>query len=88
VIASKGPRMSKEDTAGKRKHITLTIPQELEIIRTLDSVSLKNVIIYYKHVLIWLIILHVFKQQTYRLLAYTSMYEYLIARNVTNQLCS
>jgi hypothetical protein len=62
-MALKGPRMSKEDTAGKRKHIALTVPWELEIIRMLNSVYLKNVSIYYKHVLIWLSILHVLKNK-------------------------
>jgi hypothetical protein len=32
-MASKGPPKNKEDTAGKRKCVTLTIPHELEIIR-------------------------------------------------------
>jgi len=32
-----GPNVSKEGTAGKRKHITLTSVQKLEIIRRLES---------------------------------------------------
>jgi len=51
-------KISKEDTAGKRKHVTLPIPHELKIIRrfVLDSVPIKNAI-YYKNVLMWLVIL-------------------------------
>jgi hypothetical protein len=33
----KEPKMSKQHTAGKRKHLTLTIPEKLEIIRRLQS---------------------------------------------------
>jgi hypothetical protein len=33
-MASEYPETSKQGTAGKRKHVTLTIPQELEIIRS------------------------------------------------------
>jgi hypothetical protein len=29
-MGSKDPKMSKQGTAGKRKHLTLTIPQKLE----------------------------------------------------------
>jgi hypothetical protein len=56
-MASKGPKINKEDTVGKRKHVTLTIPHDLEIIRRLvfDSVPIKNAI-HYKHVLMWLVI--------------------------------
>jgi hypothetical protein len=35
-MASKNPKMSKRDTAGKRKHAPVTA-QELEIIRRLES---------------------------------------------------
>jgi hypothetical protein len=36
-VASKDPKMSKQGTAGKRKHVTLTIPQKTEIIRRPES---------------------------------------------------
>jgi hypothetical protein len=36
-VASKDPKMSKQGSAGKRKHVTLTIPQKPEIIRKLKS---------------------------------------------------
>jgi hypothetical protein len=43
-MTSKHQQMSKQGTAGKREHITLTIPQKLEIIRRLESVgSLRKV---------------------------------------------
>jgi len=29
IIASQDPKMSKTGIAGKRKHVTLTVPQEL-----------------------------------------------------------
>jgi hypothetical protein len=32
-MASKDPKMSKQDTAGMRQHVTLMISQKLEIIR-------------------------------------------------------
>jgi hypothetical protein len=32
-MALKGPKISTQGTAGKSKHVTLTIPQKLEIIR-------------------------------------------------------
>jgi hypothetical protein len=35
-MALKDPKMSKQGTAGKRKRVTLTIPQILEIIRSLE----------------------------------------------------
>jgi hypothetical protein len=38
-MASKDPKMSKQGTADKRKHITLMIPQKLEIISR-NTVSL------------------------------------------------
>ena len=37
IVASKDPKMSKQGTAGKRKHVTLTIPQKPEIIGKLKS---------------------------------------------------
>jgi hypothetical protein len=42
-VVSKGPKINKEDTAGKRKCVTLTIPHEREVIRrlVLDSVPTK-----------------------------------------------
>jgi hypothetical protein len=36
-MASKDPKVSKQGTTGKRKHVTLMIPQKLEIIRRLES---------------------------------------------------
>jgi hypothetical protein len=36
-MASKELKMSRQDTAGKRKHVTLMIPQTLEIIRRPES---------------------------------------------------
>ena len=42
VITSKDPKMSKQGTAGKRKHITSVIPQKLEIIRRLESSTSHN----------------------------------------------
>jgi hypothetical protein len=36
-MASKDTKMSKQGTAGKRKHVTLMIPQEFEIIRRSES---------------------------------------------------
>jgi hypothetical protein len=36
-MASEGPKMSDQNTAGKRRHVTLTIPQRLEIIRWLEG---------------------------------------------------
>ena len=32
-MASKDPKMSNQGTAGKRKHVTLMVPQKLDIIR-------------------------------------------------------
>jgi hypothetical protein len=36
-MASKDPKMSKQGTAGKRKHVALIIPQKIEIIMVLES---------------------------------------------------
>jgi hypothetical protein len=36
-MASKEPKMSKQDTAGKRKRVTLRVPQKLETTRRLES---------------------------------------------------
>jgi hypothetical protein len=36
-MASKHPKVSKQGTDGKRKHVTLTIPQKPKIIRRLES---------------------------------------------------
>jgi len=36
-MASEDPRVSKQCAFGKRQHITLMIPQNLEIIRRLES---------------------------------------------------
>jgi hypothetical protein len=32
-MASEDPKMGKQGTAGKRKHVTLMVPQKLKIIR-------------------------------------------------------
>jgi hypothetical protein len=40
-MASKDPKMSKQGTAGKRKPVTLMIPQKLEIIRRLEVAKAK-----------------------------------------------
>jgi hypothetical protein len=37
IVASKNPKISKQSTAGKRKRVTLTIPQKPAIIRKLKS---------------------------------------------------
>ena len=48
-MASKDPKMSKQGTAGKRKHVTLTIPYKLQIIASLESgESQKEVMASYK----------------------------------------
>jgi hypothetical protein len=48
-LASKDPKMSKQGTAGKRKHVTLMIPQKLKIIAWLESgKSQKEVMASYK----------------------------------------
>ena len=36
-MASKDPKMSKQGTSGKRKHVTLMIPEKLKIIRILET---------------------------------------------------
>jgi hypothetical protein len=38
-MASKDQKMSKQGTAGKRKHMTSMIPQELERIRRLEELK-------------------------------------------------
>jgi len=38
-MASYNPKMSKQGTAGNRKHVILMFPPELEIIRKLESVK-------------------------------------------------
>jgi hypothetical protein len=43
-MALEDPEISKQGTAGKRKHVTLTVPQKLEIIRKLESGRLKSVV--------------------------------------------
>jgi hypothetical protein len=40
---SKGPKMSKQGTA-KKKHVTLMIPQKLEIIRNFESGKSQSVV--------------------------------------------
>ena len=37
ITSSKDPKMSRQGTAGKKKHVTLTITQRLKIIRRLES---------------------------------------------------
>jgi hypothetical protein len=34
TVASEDPKLRKQGTAGKRKRVTLTIPQKLEVIRS------------------------------------------------------
>ena len=41
-MASEDLKMSEHSTAGKRKHVTLTISQKLEIIRRLESGESQN----------------------------------------------
>jgi len=36
-MASKDPKMSKQGTSGKRKHVTLMIPEKLKKIRMLET---------------------------------------------------
>jgi hypothetical protein len=43
-MASEDPKMSKQGTAGKRKHVTLTVPQKLETTRRLESGESQKVI--------------------------------------------
>jgi len=43
-MASKGLKMSKQGTAGKRKYITCTSPQKLETIRRYESGKSQSVI--------------------------------------------
>jgi hypothetical protein len=38
-MPSKGPKMSKQGTAGKRKHETLTMLLKIQIIRSLESAT-------------------------------------------------
>jgi hypothetical protein len=48
-MASKDPKMSEQVTPGKRKHVTLMIPQKLQIIAGLESgKSQKEVMTSYK----------------------------------------
>jgi hypothetical protein len=42
-MASEDPKMSKQGTAGKREHITLMIPQKLEIMKRNESGKRRNV---------------------------------------------
>jgi hypothetical protein len=41
-MISEVPKMSKQGTAGKRKHATLMIPQKLEISRSMQLVEAKE----------------------------------------------
>jgi hypothetical protein len=42
-MASKDPKMSQQGTAGKRKHVTLIMPQKLGIIRLENGKSQSEV---------------------------------------------
>jgi hypothetical protein len=44
-MASKYPKLSEQGTAGQRKHVTLAVPQEIEIIRGLDSGKDQSVVV-------------------------------------------
>jgi hypothetical protein len=44
-MASKDAELNKHGAAGKRKHLTLTVPQELDIIRRFESGESPSVII-------------------------------------------
>lgn len=44
VMASNHSKMSSHSTAGKMKHVLLTIPQKLEIIRRLESDKSRSVV--------------------------------------------
>jgi hypothetical protein len=43
-MASKDPKVSKQGTADKRTHVTLMIPQKLEIIRRLETDKSQSVV--------------------------------------------
>ena len=43
-MASEDPKMSKEGTPGKRKHVTLLILQKIEILKRLESGKSWNVV--------------------------------------------
>jgi hypothetical protein len=43
-MASEDPKMRKQGTAGKRKHVTSMIPQKLEIIRIHESGKSQSVV--------------------------------------------
>jgi hypothetical protein len=45
-MASEDPKMSTQCVVGKRQHITLMIPQNLEVIRRLESGKSQNVVVY------------------------------------------
>jgi hypothetical protein len=40
-MASKDPKINKQGTAGKRKHVTVTVPQKLVIIGGLEMAKAK-----------------------------------------------
>jgi hypothetical protein len=44
IVASRDHKMRKQGTTGKQKHITLTTPQKLEVMRRLESGKSLNVI--------------------------------------------
>jgi len=43
-VVSKNSQMSKHTTAGKRKHLALTITQQLEILRRLENGKSQSVV--------------------------------------------
>jgi hypothetical protein len=43
-MALEEPKMSKQGTTGKRKHVTLTFPQKLETTRRLESGGSQKVV--------------------------------------------
>jgi len=43
-VVSKDPQMSQRTTAGKRKHLALTITQQLEILRRLENGGSQSVV--------------------------------------------
>lgn len=43
-MVSKDPQINKQDTTSKRKHVTLIIPQKLDITRGLESGESRSVV--------------------------------------------
>jgi hypothetical protein len=44
-MASEDPNLNKQGTAGRRQHVTLMIPQKLEIISRLESGKSQSVVV-------------------------------------------